>query len=83
MLTWTDLAILKAIEGIKCPAFLSYIKNDDEIFYAIFSDAFQSNEEKPIYYAVKLGGYDVVAGSCINHDSEETADLWERMSPEK
>ncbi len=83
LLTWTDLAILTNIHGIRCSAFLTYIRSKEDIFYAIFTDAFQPKEEKAIYYAVELGGYDVVAGSRINHDSEESADLWERLSPEK
>ena len=80
MLTWTDLAILQAINGIKCPVFCSFIKSDDDIFFAIFDDLYS---EERILYAVELGGYDSVAGSYINHDSEETADLWERLAPEK
>ncbi len=83
MLTWTDLAILSSIHGIRCPAFLSYVRNEEDIFYAIFTDAFQSKEEKEIYYAVELGGYDAVAGSRLNHDSEETIELWEKMSPKR
>ena len=81
-LTWTDLAILTNIKGIKCSAFLSYIRDQDDIFWAIFTDAF--NHEGPdVYYAVKLGDYNAVTGSYINHDSEETADLWEKMTPDK
>ncbi|MCR5798117.1 MAG: hypothetical protein K6G63_09420 [Eubacterium sp.] len=83
LLSWTDLAILTAIKGIQCTAFLSFIKNEDGMFYAIFSYAFQSKEEVPIYYAVEIGDYDAVAGSHINHDSEESAGLWEKMAPER
>lgn len=81
-LTWTDLAILHAIEGIKCPAFLSFIETPEHEFYAIFADAFKP-EERDIYYAIKLGDYNAVAGSYISHDTEETAALWEKLMPAK
>ena len=80
--TWTDLAILHGIGAIKCPAFLSYIRDQDDIFWAMFSDAFDRDGNKDLY-TVKLGDYNNIAGSYIKHDSQETAALWERLTPSK
>jgi len=79
-ITWEDFHILYDIHAINIPVIICVSRYQDK-YYVIIGDA--KKLEKTPHYAIELGSYEDVSGSCITHSNENTIEMWEKLAFKK